>query len=67
MKTKLIALVAVAMITLTACGSASGGQSKVDSRASQISVQQVYVDGKTVSCIVWIGYESGAISCDWSK
>jgi hypothetical protein len=72
MRTKLgiflVGLVVVVPVVLAGCGGsaeASGpGEGNYDSWGVHT---QDLPDGRTVDCVIWQGYKSGGIDCDWAN
>ena len=78
MRTKIVALVAVSLLALTACGSSgkgvpidSDGVLRTDPEISGgASVSTFYVetvDGREIPCVYVAEGRGAGLSCDWSK
>ncbi len=55
------------LLTLAALGACGSDEpSKPGKTDGDYEVIHVDVDGRDVPCVIWDGYQSGAISCDWT-
>jgi hypothetical protein len=61
---------ALAAIVLTGCGSTSDpepvGETKLNNLESVRVYPQRLPDGRTVTCLIYTGYQKGGLSCDWA-
>ena len=63
---KKLAIAAVALLALAGCSGEGMGDIGNDGGAGSAIPHRVTLDdGRTVQCVVFVGYNKGAISCDW--
>lgn len=63
-----VATMFVAIALLSGCA-ASGGTTEPDNNGNPSGISSYEVrtaDGRTVTCVVWDGYNAGSVSCDWA-
>ena len=55
-----------AVVLLTGCAQEREAPATPGPVGGTTEVIHVDVDGRSVTCVVWDGYNAGGISCDWS-
>ncbi len=59
-------LVIVTAVLIAGCTANADKNPEQNARDLDLAVSRTRLDdGRTVICIVWEGYKSGGISCDW--
>lgn len=73
MSRRTLAVAAIAVVLLAGCsaepaapaGPANPAMQQPDN--NEISVVEVKVGQKTVTCVFWDGYKTSGLDCDWSN
>ena len=58
---KILGIVLAALLTLTACS----GPTVEGETSGSYEVITVQYNGRVIPCVVWDGYNSGGIDCNW--